>query len=154
MPPLVEYVFNQRKIKGKVKIMSGGLTGLKDTQTRYSIYDLELAAIVFACPKLRGFMCQGLQSTVFTGCRPLKNFQKTDLSMIAFLWILRSMKFVLANNKKGIKGIENGMEDYLSRICQKTEEVGLWPNFDTIFKGTLSRSIQGAGMNSQYYEAN
>ena len=40
------------------------------------------------------------------------------------------------------------MEDYLSRICQKTEEVPLWPNFNTIFKGTLSRSIQGAGINS------
>ena len=31
---------------------------------------------------------------------------------------------------------------------KKTEEVPLWPNFDTIFKGTLSRSIQGADINS------
>ena len=31
---------------------------------------------------------------------------------------------------------------------KKTEEVTLWPNFDTIFKKTLNRSIQGAGLNS------
>ena len=82
MPPLVEYVFIQRKIKRKVKIMSCGSTGLKDAQTRYNIYDLELLTIVFAFPKLRGFMCQGFQFTVSTDCKTLKNFQKTDLLVI------------------------------------------------------------------------
>ena len=42
---------------GKVNIISCGSTGLTDAQTRYCIYNLKMAAMAFACTKLREYMC-------------------------------------------------------------------------------------------------
>ena len=45
-------MFIQTSTDGKMKIISCGFTGLTDAQTRYSICNLEMAAMVFACTKL------------------------------------------------------------------------------------------------------
>ena len=74
--------FIQTMADQKIRVTAWGSTGLKDAQTRYSIYHLEMAAIVLACMKLREYMCTGLPFTIYTDCRALNNLHKIDLANI------------------------------------------------------------------------
>ena len=60
-------------------IISCGSCSLTPAQTRYSIYDLELSAIVFACLKLHEFMAGGLFFTMYTDHKSLQGMEGRDL---------------------------------------------------------------------------
>ena len=65
---------NQER-NGIWSIITCGSCSLTPAQTRYSIYDLELSAIAFACIKLHDFMADGLFFTIYTDHQSLQGME-------------------------------------------------------------------------------
>ena len=79
------YILVQKSnVKGEVLwlIISCGSCSLTAAQSRYSIYDLELSAFVFACLKLNEYMAGGLFLTIFCDHKALQGMERQDLSTI------------------------------------------------------------------------
>ena len=79
----VGYMLIQVTEEDKVSVIACGSTGLKDVQTIYSIYDLKLLAIVFACTELKDYMNRGLPFTILTDCKELDKLEKINLEGIS-----------------------------------------------------------------------
>ena len=89
--------------------------GLKNAQTRYRIYNLELLAIVFACMKLKDYMNGGLPFTILIDCKALDKLERMDLAIMESSRTMRSTKTIWSNNieVRHIKGDCNKAADFL-----------------------------------------
>ena len=106
-------------IQGEVQwtIISCVSCGLTSAQSRYSIYDLELSGLVFACMKLQDYMAGGLFFTIFCDHKALEGMEKRDLSSIVSIRTMRHFEVVLQNNVRVVHVKEqcNKVADFLSR---------------------------------------
>ena len=62
----VGFILVQKSPENKISIICTGSKGLTSPQTRYSVFDLELSAIVFALKKLQDYVSGGLHFTILT----------------------------------------------------------------------------------------
>ena len=84
----------QMSPSNKISIIAAGITGLKPAQTRYSVFDLELSAIVYAIKKLQDYMAGWLKFTIYTDHRALDKFDQTDEATIASCHTTRALEFI------------------------------------------------------------
>ena len=81
----------QKSPDEKTSIIAAGSTGLTPAQTRYSVFDLELSAIVYALKKLQDYVSGGLRFSILTDHRALDKSEMTDLANIASCRTLRAL---------------------------------------------------------------
>ena len=114
-------------------IICSGTTGIKEHQTKYKPYDLELTGLVFACQKLRYYMSSGLLFTLHTDHKSLDKLESIDLDSVVSNRVMRSVEIILSNNVRVeyVRKSNNRIADYLSRLGGPEAEA---PSFDQFIK--------------------
>ena len=127
----VGFILIQKSPANKISIMCTGSTGLTPPQIRYSVFDLELSAIVYALKKLQDYVSGGLQFNILTDHRALDKLEMTDLASITPCRTLRALEFNMSHNVtvRYIQKAENKIADYLSRLAHSSADVPHWEKF-------------------------
>ena len=110
----IDVVLGQRKDKKPYVIYYASKT-LNNAQMNYTITEMELLAVVFACDKFRSYLV-GSSIVVFSDHADLKYLlSKKDSKARLVRWILLLQEFDITFKDKK-KSIENVVADHLSRL--------------------------------------
>ena len=112
----VGFILVQKSPENRISIICTGNTGLSAPQTRYSVFDLELSAIIFALKKLQDYVSGGLKFEILTDHKSLDKFEMTNLENITSCRTLRALEFILSHNVtiRYVRQSHNKVADYLS----------------------------------------
>ena len=111
------YILFQKDKAGRVYVISCGSTGLTETQTRYSVTELECLAAVWALGKCKFWLLGAEVVQIITDHKPLCDMFKKNFTEIHNQRIQNMMERTLDFNIKWIylKGERNLIADLFSR---------------------------------------
>ena len=109
-----------QQVAGAFHFIFAASTGLSPAQIRYSPYEIELTALLWALTKCQFYLRTGHPVTVYTDHAPLAGLEKKPLDSTLTNRVFRYMERILGFNLKvlHVPASMNLLADYLSRKDQ------------------------------------
>ena len=118
-----------QQVAGAFHFIFAASTGLSPSQLRYSPYEIELTALLWALTKCQFYLGSGHPVVVYTDHAPLAGIEKKPLDPTLTNRTFRCLEKILGFNLKvlHVPASMNLLADYLSRKEQTTQEAPHFP---------------------------
>ena len=138
------FILLQKDKDGKYHVITCGSTGLSDTQTRYSITELETLAAVWALGKCKFWLIGANMVYLVTDHKPLTDMMKKSINDVHNTRLQSMMEKTLCYNItwKYLRGEHNLIADMFSRSGLSSSSA---PEFPRSTNFSVKRVTEGSG---------